>query len=155
VLRPRADPSGAARRAAARAPRSAALASASAGAPARGYLRGIRTPPARRPDAATQVPGDPRSSKERTEPMFKTIVWATDGSELADAALDFVRELAREDGSRIVAVHANEVMRGRSSGYPALADEPELEEKIGRQIEELRSVGIDATVLIRTGNKTV
>jgi nucleotide-binding universal stress UspA family protein len=85
--------------------------------------------------------------------MFKTIVWATDGSELADAALDYVRELAREDGSRIVAVHANEVMRGRPSGYPALADEPELEKKIGRQIEELSSVGIDATLLIRTGNK--
>ena len=87
--------------------------------------------------------------------MFKTIVWATDGSELADAALDYVRELARQDCSRIVAVHANEVMRGRSSGYPALADEPELEEKIGRQIEELSSVGIDATLLIRTGSKGV
>jgi len=87
--------------------------------------------------------------------MFKTIVWATDGSELADAALDYVRELAREDDSRIVAVHANEMMRGRSSGYPALADEPELEKKIGTQIEELHSVGIDATLLIRSGNKTV
>jgi nucleotide-binding universal stress UspA family protein len=87
--------------------------------------------------------------------MFKTIVWATDGSELADAALDFVRELAREDGSRIVAVHANEVMRGRPSGYPALADEPDLERKIGRQIDELGSVGVDATLLIRTGNKAV
>jgi nucleotide-binding universal stress UspA family protein len=87
--------------------------------------------------------------------MFKTIVWATDGSELADAALDFVRELAREDGSRIVAVHANEVMRGRSSGYPALADEPELEKKIGKQIDELGSVGIDATLLVRTDNKAV
>ena len=43
--------------------------------------------------------------------MFKTIVWATDGSELADGALDYVRELARQDGSRIVAVHANELMR--------------------------------------------
>jgi len=86
--------------------------------------------------------------------MFKTIVWATDGSELADAALDYVRELAREDGSRIVAVHANEVMRGRPSGYPALADEPELEERIGRQIEELSSVGIDVTLVIRTGNKS-
>jgi len=87
--------------------------------------------------------------------MFKTIVWATDGSELADAALDHVRELAREDGSRIVAVHANEVMRGRSSGYSALADEPELEEKIARQVEELASVGIDVTLVIRTGNKSV
>jgi nucleotide-binding universal stress UspA family protein len=87
--------------------------------------------------------------------MFKTIVWATDGSELADSALDHVRELALEDGSKIVAVHANELMRGRSSGYPALADEPELEEKIGKQIEELRSVGIDATFEIRSGSKSV
>ena len=87
--------------------------------------------------------------------MFKTIVWATDGSELADAALDYVRELAREDGSRIVAVHANELMRGRSSGYAALADEPEIEEKIGRQIEELASVGIDVSLVIRTGTKGV
>jgi nucleotide-binding universal stress UspA family protein len=95
------------------------------------------------------------AAKERTEAMFKTIVWATDGSELADVALDHVRELAREDGSRIVAVHANQLMRGRSKGYPALADEPELEEKIGKQVEELRSVGIDATLVIRTGNEDI
>jgi nucleotide-binding universal stress UspA family protein len=87
--------------------------------------------------------------------MFKTIVWATDGSELADRALDYVRELARQDGSRIVAVHANELMRGRSSGYPALADEPELEKKIRKQIEELRSVGIDSEFEIRSGTKAV
>jgi nucleotide-binding universal stress UspA family protein len=87
--------------------------------------------------------------------MFKTIVWATDGSELADVALDHVRELAREDGSKIVAVHANELMSGRASGHPALADEPELEEKIGKQIEELRSVGIDATFELRSGTKSV
>jgi nucleotide-binding universal stress UspA family protein len=87
--------------------------------------------------------------------MFKTIVWATDGSELADSALDFVRDLAREDGSKIVAVHANELMRGRSSGYPAMADEPDLEDKIGRQIKELTDVGIDAKVIIRSGHKHV
>ena len=87
--------------------------------------------------------------------MFETIVWATDGSALADGALEHVVELARTHRSRIVAVHANELMRGRPSGYPALADEPELEEKIDRQIEELRSVGIDATLVIRTGNKGV
>jgi nucleotide-binding universal stress UspA family protein len=87
--------------------------------------------------------------------MFKTIVWATDGSELADTALDTVRELAQQDNSRIVAVHANELFRGRASGAPALADEPELEQKIGRQIEELRKVGIDATLEIRNGNRDV
>lgn len=87
--------------------------------------------------------------------MFRTIVWATDGSELADGALDHVRELARRHDSRIVAVHANELLRGRSGGYPALADEPELEEKIAKQVEELRSVGVDVTFVIRSGDKDV
>lgn len=87
--------------------------------------------------------------------MFKTIVWATDGSELADVALDHVRELAREDGSRVVAVHANELLRGRPSGHPALADEPELEEKLQRQVEELRSAGVDAKLVVHAGNRGV
>ena len=84
--------------------------------------------------------------------MFRTIVWATDGSELADRALDHVRELAEHHGSRIVAVHANELLRGRAAGNPALADEPDLEEKIGRQVEELSSVGIDVTLEVPTGS---
>ena len=87
--------------------------------------------------------------------MFKTIVWATDGSELADAALDTVRELARQDGSRIVAVHANEQLRGRFGGAPVLADEPELAEKIREQVEELRKVGLDATLEVRSGSADV
>ncbi len=86
--------------------------------------------------------------------MFKTIVWATDGSELADGALEHVRELARQHGSRIVAVHANELLRGRFGG-PALADEPDLEEKIGAQVDELRSVGLDVTLEVRSGSKDV
>ena len=87
--------------------------------------------------------------------MYTTIVWATDGSELADGALAHVRELARHHHSRIVAVHANEILTGRYGGAPLLADEPELEDRIGKQVEELRSVGIDATLEIRTGSKHV
>jgi len=87
--------------------------------------------------------------------MFKTIVWATDGSELADSALDLVRELARQDGSKIVAVHANELLYGRLGGSPLLLDEPELEEKIGRQVEALRSDGFDAAIEVRSGSKDV
>jgi nucleotide-binding universal stress UspA family protein len=87
--------------------------------------------------------------------MFRTIVWATDGSELADGALEQVRELARIHNSRIVAVHANEVLRGRAAGAPLLADEPDLREKIGTQVEELRKVGVDATLEIRTGSRDV
>lgn len=87
--------------------------------------------------------------------MFKTIVWATDGSELADGALEHVRELARLHNSQIVAVHANELLQGRAGGSPVFADEPELEEKIAKQVEELRAVGVDARLVIRTGTKDV
>jgi len=86
--------------------------------------------------------------------MFKTIVWATDGSELADGALEHVRELAQHHGSRIVAVHANELLRGRFGG-PSLADEPELEEKIGKQVDALRQAGLEAEIEIRSGNRDV
>jgi nucleotide-binding universal stress UspA family protein len=106
-------------------------------------------------DAAERQRDDSWYVEERTETMFRTIVWATDGSELADGALEYVRELARHHGSRIVAVHANELLRGRPSGYPALADETELEEKIARQVEGLRSVGLDVAIEVRTGSRDV
>ena len=87
--------------------------------------------------------------------MFETIAWATDGSELADKALDQVRELAEIHGSRIVAVHANELLTGRGGGAPLLADEPDLKEKIAGQVEELRAAGFDATLEVRTGGQDV
>lgn len=74
--------------------------------------------------------------------MFKTIVWATDGSKLADSALPLVTELARRNGSKIVAFHAKELFRGgRLSGGPILADEGELQAKIEKQVSSLREAG--------------
>jgi nucleotide-binding universal stress UspA family protein len=87
--------------------------------------------------------------------MFRTIVWATDGSALADGALEHVRELSRLHGSRIVAVHANELLAGRAAGAPLLADEPDLQTRIAGQVEELRSVGFDATLEVCTGRRDV
>lgn len=76
--------------------------------------------------------------------MFKTIVWATDGSEAADRALAFAKALAVDKGTRLVAVHVKELMVGRGAGYPVLADEEELVAKIRRQVEEAREAGFDA-----------
>lgn len=87
--------------------------------------------------------------------MFKTIVWGTDGSELADSALDLVRELARQDGSRIVAVHVNELLYNRLNSSLPLADEPDVEDRIARQVEALRSEGFDATLEVRSGARDV
>jgi nucleotide-binding universal stress UspA family protein len=84
--------------------------------------------------------------------MFKTIVWATDGSELADGALEQVRELAAVHGSRIVAVHANQLLIGRAAGWPVLADEPDIREQLEGQVEELRAAGFDARLDVRSGS---
>jgi nucleotide-binding universal stress UspA family protein len=87
--------------------------------------------------------------------MFETIVWATDGSELADRALPYVKELARANGSRIVAVHANELLRGRFGGAPLLADEPDVREQIERQVEELRADGFDVELKVNSGTADI
>jgi nucleotide-binding universal stress UspA family protein len=83
--------------------------------------------------------------------MFETIVWATDGSELADRGLPLVMELARTHGSKVVAVHANEVLAGRFGGVPMLADEEELRAKVEKQLDELRLAGITAELRVETG----
>ncbi len=87
--------------------------------------------------------------------MFDTIVWATDGSELADNALEHVRKLAEIHGSRIVAVHANQLLTGRVGGEPLLADEPEIREKIADQVQDLRAAGFNAVLEIRSGRTDV
>jgi nucleotide-binding universal stress UspA family protein len=83
--------------------------------------------------------------------MFKTVIWATDGSEAATTALQFARALVEQSGGELVALHANEVFVGRAGGYPVLADESELEEKIRRQVDELRADGVDATFKLISG----
>ena len=82
--------------------------------------------------------------------MFKTIVWATDGSPTAALALPYALGLAAPDEAKLVVVHAREIMVGRGGGYPVLADESELRTKIHQQVEELQSDGVDATYFVRT-----
>jgi nucleotide-binding universal stress UspA family protein len=83
--------------------------------------------------------------------MFKTIVWATDGSEHADRALPYVTGLARAHRSKIVAIHADEVLAGRFGGGSMLADDPEIVAKVERQVEELRDAGYTAELRIVRG----
>ena len=77
--------------------------------------------------------------------MFERIIWATDGSPGADAALTQVKRLAA-DGGRIVAVHCTQLLTGRAAGYPADPEDPEELEKIRSQVAELQGAGYDATL---------
>lgn len=82
--------------------------------------------------------------------MFKTILWATDGSETAARALPFALALTEQGATELVVVHARELFVGRAGGFPILADEPELRAKIEEQVEDLRSSELEASFVVRT-----
>jgi nucleotide-binding universal stress UspA family protein len=83
--------------------------------------------------------------------MFKTIVWATDGSANADHAFALAVGLAQESGCPLVAVHSKELMTGRAAGFPLLADEDEIEVKIAKQVEDAKESGVDARAVVTGG----
>lgn len=72
-----------------------------------------------------------------------TIMWATDGSDLADHALEVVRDFARNwvTRPRVVAVHIDQRWTGREMSVPKLAGEQDLETKIQAQMQELQTEG--------------
>jgi nucleotide-binding universal stress UspA family protein len=85
--------------------------------------------------------------------MFKTVIWATDGSEAADEALDFAKRFASLEDAQLIALHANELFTARGGGFPLLADEADLQVKIMRQVEELRADGVDAKFRLVTSGQ--
>jgi nucleotide-binding universal stress UspA family protein len=86
--------------------------------------------------------------------MFRTILWATDGSANADRALPVVKELAEEKGATLVVAHCRELLTGRASGSPINADEDELLAKVRKQAAELEAVGFDIRVDVVTASGT-
>jgi nucleotide-binding universal stress UspA family protein len=84
--------------------------------------------------------------------MHTTVIWATDGSDGADAALEEARRLL--GGSpRLVVVHCDQRLGGRAAGYPALADEDELRLKIRRQVEALQAGGVACELIVRRSHR--
>ena len=83
--------------------------------------------------------------------MFRTIVWATDGSESADRALPYARELAAGSDGRIVVLHSKELLVGRAGGHPVQADVDEIETKIKGQVEQMQEEGVDASFELVSG----
>ncbi len=85
--------------------------------------------------------------------MFKKIIWATDGSDSADRALDTVKSLASQDGASLVVVHSVENLaapggRGAPDQYP---DEDERQTKIAAQVKDLTSAGVNANIRVVQG----
>ena len=84
--------------------------------------------------------------------MFKTVIWATDGSESADEALPFAKGLVEAADGQLVVVHSNELYVGsRAAGLPVHADEDELQVKLQRQVAGLREEDIDVALELVVG----
>jgi nucleotide-binding universal stress UspA family protein len=82
--------------------------------------------------------------------MFKSIVWANDGSEAAQRALTLVKELAQAGGATVTLVHVVERIEGSGAvGLPRRADEAEVQGELRALVGELQQEGITASLEIR------
>src|SRR3954468_16258209 len=85
--------------------------------------------------------------------MFTKIIWATDGSEAADHALPYVKELAGTNGSKVIVCHSVLALLGpRAGGVLIVANEEDIETKVRGQVDALASEGIDASLRIVGGD---
>ena len=88
--------------------------------------------------------------------MFNKIIWATDGSAAADAALPQVRELAASNGTSVIVLHCEETFVGpRAYGLDVNVDEDDMKQKIRKQAAELESEGLTVTTEFVAGHAGV
>jgi nucleotide-binding universal stress UspA family protein len=81
--------------------------------------------------------------------MFKSIVWATDGSDHAEKAFALVHELAKEGGSTVTIVHVVERVEGfGGTGQPRRVDEQDVQHHVREVADKLKAEGINANVKI-------
>jgi len=85
------------------------------------------------------------------EVMFKTIIWATDGSESAEQALPVALELAADTGAKLLVVHADERLRGRAGGAHVLADDENIQQALASKVDELVESGVRASLEVVHG----
>jgi nucleotide-binding universal stress UspA family protein len=81
--------------------------------------------------------------------MYRTIIWATDGSDGADLALREALTLASLTRGHIVAVHCDQRLNGRAAQWPVLPDENDQRSKIIRKVGGLEEDGVDIELVIR------
>ncbi len=81
--------------------------------------------------------------------MSKTIIWATDGSDGADAALEAALRLVETGGCHIVAAHCDQLLTGRAGSWHVFGDEDERLIRIHRRATRLRGAGVEVDLIVR------
>jgi nucleotide-binding universal stress UspA family protein len=79
--------------------------------------------------------------------VLNKVIWGTDGSDCADAALPFAKRIVERSNGELVVVYAVEVIgpHEEGSGQPMLRTEPETRRTIEAQVAELSGEGITVT----------
>jgi nucleotide-binding universal stress UspA family protein len=80
--------------------------------------------------------------------MYSKVIWATDGSELADAAMPAAKALVQSSGGELIVLHAVQVIgpHEEGTGQPMLATERVTHDKIAGQVRELADAGVSVTL---------
>jgi nucleotide-binding universal stress UspA family protein len=87
--------------------------------------------------------------------MYRTILWATDGSHEAEIALSEARRLL-DPGGHLIAFHCDQRFGGsRVAGIPILADEFDRVQQIAEVVEDLRADGVHAELVVESTTKNV
>ncbi len=82
--------------------------------------------------------------------MYTTLLWATDGSDGAETALQEGLGLLAP-GGKLFAFHCDQRFVGSHvGGIPVLADEDERRAHIRRRVEELVADGVNAELVVET-----
>jgi nucleotide-binding universal stress UspA family protein len=92
--------------------------------------------------------GRSTSSRRKRSYRTKVIIWATDGSSVADNALPYATSVARAEGAQLIAVHIDEFVVGRGGGHSVKIDEPQIQAAILRKVEDLKRDGLDASLCV-------
>lgn len=79
--------------------------------------------------------------------MFDTVVWASDGSQNADQALEVAKMLAQDRGASLVVVHIAQhyATKGGLAVYP---DEESVKTKLEQTVGDLAKEGFDAKLKV-------
>ena len=80
--------------------------------------------------------------------MFKTVVWASDGSKDAQAALEVAKTMANVSGGRLIAVYVRQLVVSRGGGVSIQYNDAEAQADLRRTVDELREDGLDASLTV-------
>ncbi|MBV9193189.1 MAG: universal stress protein [Solirubrobacterales bacterium] len=81
--------------------------------------------------------------------MFKSIVWASDGSHHSEKSLPYVTELARRDDATVTIAHVVERIEGAGvTGPPRRADEGDVQARLRELTQRLSDEGVNASLRI-------